>query len=142
MLAAAMERSKGWSHPIFRGECAMWRGILVKPYKGMPIRFNQGSAVKVCAANSADGAAVDKVAATTIDRAVLLGGQALANAFGSGEQGGSFSMHEEKSDHGNSTELSIGWVSGLQKIRFKQRNGNIQDHGCMVLDTAVSPVLR
>ncbi|MNK98535.1 hypothetical protein D3C87_1189030 [compost metagenome] len=142
MLAAAMERSKGWNHPIFRGEGAMWRGILVKPYKGMPIRFNQGSTVKVCAANSTAGVEVDKVAGTLIDRAVLLGGQALANAFGSGEQGGSFGMHEEKTDHGNSTEISINWVSGLQKIRFKQRNGNIQDHGCMVLDTAVSAIAR
>lgn len=142
MLSASIERSKGWNHPIFRGEGAMWRGILVKPYKGMPIRFNQGSTVKVCAANSATGVEVDKVAGTTIDRAVLLGGQALANAFGSGEQGGSFGMHEEKTDHGNSTEISISWVSGLQKIRFKQRNGNIQDHGCMVLDTAVSAVAR
>ncbi|MBW3798828.1 DUF4043 family protein [Aeromonas hydrophila] len=142
MLAAVAERAKGWNHPIFRGEGAMWRGILVKQYKGMPIRFNQGSAVKVCATNSATGVEVDKVAGTTIDRAVLLGGQALANAFGSGEQGGSFGMHEEKTDHGNATELSINWVSGLQKIRFKQRNGNIQDHGCMVLDTAVSPIGR
>lgn len=142
MLSASIERSKGWNHPIFRGEGAMWRGILVKPYKGMPIRFNQGSTVKVCAANSATGVEVDKVAGTTIDRAVLLGGQALANAFGSGEKGGSFGMHEEKTDHDNSTEISISWVSGLQKIRFKQRNGNIQDHGCMVLDTAVSAVAR
>ena len=142
MLAAAMERSKGWNHPIFRGEGAMWRGILVKPYKGMPIRFNQGSIVKVCAANSATGVEAYKVAETTIDRAVLLGGQALANAFGSGEQGGSFGMHEEKTDHGNATEMPISWVSGLQKIRFKQRNGNLQDHGSMVLDTAVSAVAR
>lgn len=142
MLASAMERSKGWNHPIFRGEGAMWRGILVKQYKGMPIRFNQGSTVKVCAANSTTGAEVDKVAGTLIDRAVLLGGQALANAFGSGEKGGSFGMHQEPADHGNSNEISIRWVSGLQKIRFKQRNGNIQDHGCMVLDTAVSAVGR
>ncbi|MFQ2467538.1 DUF4043 family protein [Aeromonas caviae] len=142
MLASAMERSKGWNHPIFRGEGAMWRGILVKQYKGMPIRFNQGSTVKVCAANSTTGAEVDKVAGTLIDRAVLLGGQALANAFGSGEQGGSFGMYQEPADHGNSNEISIRWVSGLQKIRFKQRNGNIQDHGCMVLDTAVSAIAR
>ncbi|ELI6420907.1 DUF4043 family protein [Aeromonas veronii] len=142
MQIAATERAKGWNHPIFRGEGAMWRGILVKEYKGLPIRFNQGSTVKVCDVNSETGMEVDKVAGTTIDRAVLLGGQALANAFGSGEQGGSFGMHEEKTDHGNSTEISIHWVSGLQKIRFKQRNGNIQDHGCMVLDTAVSPVGR
>lgn len=142
MLSAALERGKGWNHPLFRGQGAMWRGILIKPYEGMPIRFNQGSTVKVCAANSADGATVSKTAATTIDRAVLLGAQALANAFGSGKEGGAFNLHEEKTDHDNSTEISIGWTSGLQKIRFKQKNGNLQDHGCMVLDTAVSPVTR
>ena len=142
MLAAVTVRSKGWNHPIFLGEGAMWRGILVKPYKGMPVRFNQGSLVKVCAADSATGVEVDKVAGTTIDRAILLGGQALANAFGSGEQGSSFGMFEEKTDHGNATELSVRWMGGLQKIRFKQKNGNIQDHGCMALDTAVSPIVR
>ncbi|MCZ0750119.1 phage capsid family protein [Aeromonas enteropelogenes] len=142
MLAAVTERSKGWNHPIFRGEGAMWRKLLVKPYEGMPIRFNQGSNVKVCTANSEIGIAAESTAKTTIDRAILLGGQALANAFGSGEQGGAFGMHEEKTDHGNATELSIHWISGLQKIRFKQKNGNVQDHGCMVLDTAVSPVVR
>ncbi|WP_429056705.1 DUF4043 family protein [Aeromonas jandaei] len=140
MLAAVTERSKGWNHPIFRGEGAMWRKILVKQYEGMPIRFNQGSAVQVCAANSEEGMESTKMAGTTIDRAILLGGQALANAFGSGEQGGSFGLHEEKTDHGNATELSVRWMSGLQKIRFKQKNGNIQDHGCMVLDTAVSEI--
>ncbi|MCH7373792.1 DUF4043 family protein [Aeromonas sp. MR19] len=142
MLLAATVRGNGWKHPIFRGEGAMWRKILVKPYEGMPIRFNQGSTVKVCAANSATSVEADKVAGTTIDRAIMLGGQALANAFGSGEQGGSFGMHEEKTDHGNATEMSIRWMSGLQKIRFKQKNGNLQDHGCMALDTAVSPVGR
>ncbi|KAL8195928.1 UNVERIFIED_CONTAM: hypothetical protein K2H54_000128 [Gekko kuhli] len=96
-----------------------------------------GSTVKVCAANSASGVEVAKTAGTTIDRAVLLGGQALANAFGSGEEGGAFNMHEEKTDHGNSTEISVGWISGLQKIRFEQKNGNVQDHGCMALDTAI-----
>ncbi|EKB22375.1 hypothetical protein HMPREF1170_02637 [Aeromonas veronii AMC35] len=142
MLAAVTVRGKGWNHPIFLGEGAMWRGILVKPYKGMPIRFNQGGIVKVCAAESTTGVEVDKVAGTIIDRAILLGGQALANAFGAGEQGSSFGMFEEKTDHGNATELSVRWMGGLQKIRFKQKNGNIQDHGCMVLDTAVSPIVR
>lgn len=142
MLAAAMERSRGFNHPLFRGESAMWRGILIKPYNGMPIRFNQGSTVQVCAANSGNGASVAKTAGTTIDRAILLGAQALANAFGSGVEGGTFNQHEEPSDHGNSTEHSISWTGGIQKIQFKQRSGNLQDHGCMALDTAVSPIGR
>ena len=142
MLTSAVERGKGFNHPLFRGQSAMWRNILVKPYKGMPIRFNQGSTVKVCAANSADGATVDKTAATMIDRAVLLGGQALANAFGSGLDGSSFGLKEVKEDHDNSTEVSINWMSGLQKIRFKGRDGNLQDHGTIALDTAVSATAR
>ncbi|MBM7455177.1 N4-gp56 family major capsid protein [Oceanisphaera litoralis] len=138
LTASAMERSRGFSHSIFRGQCAMWRNILIKPYKGMPIRFNQGSTVQACTANSATGVESAVTAGTTIDRAVLLGGQALANAFGSGKDGGAFNMHEEMSDHENGTELSIGWINGLKKIRFKQRDGLVQDHGAMALDTAVS----
>lgn len=138
LTASAMERSKGFAHNIFRGQCAMWRNILIKPYKGMPIRFNSGSTVQACTSDSAAGTESAVTAGTTIDRAVLLGGQALANAFGSGKEGGAFNMHEEKTDHDNSVELSIGWINGLRKIRFKQRDGNVQDHGAMVLDTAVS----
>lgn len=138
MLASAVERGKGFNHPLFRGQCAMWRNILIKPYKGMPIRFNQGSTVNVCAANSADGTETQVTAATTIDRAILLGAQALANAFGSGKEGGAFNLNEEQTDHKNSTELVISWMNGLAKLRYKQKNGYVQDHGCMVLDTAVT----
>lgn len=138
MLASAVERSKGFNHPLFRGQSAMWRNILVKPYKGMPIRFNQGSTVNVCTANSADGTETQVTAATTIDRAILLGAQALANAFGSGKEGGAFNLNEEKTDSGNATELVISWMNGLAKMRYKQKNGYVQDHGCMVLDTAVT----
>ena len=138
MMAAAMERSKGFNHPIFQGGGAMWNNILVKKYKGMPIRFNQGSTVNVCTANSADGTETQVTAGTIIDRAVLLGAQALANAFGSGTEGGAFNMNEEKTDHKNGTELVISWMNGLSKLRYKQKNGNIQDHGCIALDTAVT----
>ena len=137
LVANAMDRSKGWDHPLFRGEKALYRNILVRQYTGMPIRFNQGSTVNVCAANSTDGTETQVTAGTTIDRAVLLGAQALANAFGSGIEGGSFNLHQEKTDHENTTEISVGWISGLKKIRFQQRNGNMQDHGCAVLDTAI-----
>ena len=138
MLASSVERGKGFNHPLFRGQSAMWRNILVKPYKGMPIRFNQGSTVNVCTANSTDGAETQVTAATTIDRAILLGAQALANAFGSGKEGGAFNLNEEQTDHKNATELVISWMNGLAKLRYKQKNGYVQDHGCMVLDTAVT----
>ncbi|MEC6498263.1 DUF4043 family protein, partial [Escherichia coli] len=71
----------GFNHPLFKGECAMWRNILVRKYAGMPIRFYQGSKVLV-SKNDLTATTEEKQAATNIDRAMLLGAQALANAYG------------------------------------------------------------
>ena len=73
-----------------------------------------------------------------VDRGILLGGQALANAYGSGEWGSPFSLHTEKTDHENTTETSIRWINGLKKIRFRQKDGYVQDFGTIAVDTAVS----
>lgn len=43
MMTRAVNRSKGFNHPLFKGECAMWRNILVRKYAGMPIRFYKDS---------------------------------------------------------------------------------------------------
>ncbi|TXR04650.1 DUF4043 family protein, partial [Escherichia coli] len=47
MMTRAVNRSKGFNHPLFKGECAMWRNILVRKYAGMPIRFYKDSKVLV-----------------------------------------------------------------------------------------------
>lgn len=137
MMTRAVQRSKGFDHPLFKGECAMWRNVLVRKYGGTPVRFNAGS--KVLVSNN-DLAATTKIitTGTTIDRAMLLGGQALANAYCTGDGGGFFGYNEEKVDHGNGTEVSIRWINGLKKIRFKQKDGRVNDHGVMVVDSAVT----
>ncbi|HDL6510110.1 TPA: N4-gp56 family major capsid protein [Yersinia enterocolitica] len=137
MLTRAMQRSKGFNHPLFKGECAMWRNVLVRKYGGTPIRFNSGSTVKV-SNNDLTATTKDITTSTLIDRAMLLGGQALANAYGVGEGGGFFGYHEEKVDHGNGTEVSIRWINGLKKIRFQQKDGRVNDHGVIVVDSAVT----
>jgi N4-gp56 family major capsid protein len=135
MMASAMNRSKGFDHPLFKGQCAMWRNILVRQYGGMPIRFYTGDTVTV--SNNDNAATTTQVTAgTNIDRAILLGGQAMALAFGA-QNGGSFNYHEEPTDHGNSTEISISWINGMKKIRFANKYGKVNDLGVMVLDTAV-----
>lgn len=137
MMVRAVNRSKGFDHPLFKGECAMWRNILIRKYSGMPIRFNTGSTVAV--SNNDNVASVsNKTAGTTIDRALLLGGQALGNAYGTGEAGGHFGYHEEKVDHGNGAEISVSWINGLKKIRFQQKDGRVNDHGIMVVDSAIT----
>ena len=137
LTANALNRANDFDHPVFRGECAMRGNILVKKYKGTPVRFNQGSVVNV-AQNNNDATETTVQVATTVDRAMVLGGQALANAYGKTSGGNSFSIHQEKTDAGNRTETTIGWMNGLKKIRFRDKFGRLNDHGVMIMDTAVS----
>ncbi|HBC1012613.1 TPA: N4-gp56 family major capsid protein [Escherichia coli] len=135
MMTRAVNRSKGFNHPLFKGECAMWRNVLIRKYAGMPIRFYQGSTVLV-SENNNTATTKPVTASTNIDRAILLGAQALANAYGQ-KSGGHFNMVEKKTDMDNRTEIAISWINGLKKIRFPEKNGRMQDHGVIAVDTAV-----
>ncbi|EDT3088982.1 DUF4043 family protein, partial [Salmonella enterica subsp. enterica serovar Newport] len=73
---------------------------------------------------------------TNIDRAMLLGAQALANAYGQ-RNGGHFNLVQKKTDMDNRTEIAIDWINGLKKIRFEDKTGRMQDHGVIAVDTAV-----
>lgn len=138
IAAEAIERSKGLNHPAFGGlKKAFWNGILVTTYPGMPIRFNQGSTVTV-STNTDSAATAQVTAATTIDRAILVGAQALASAYGNTGAGQFFGYHEEKTDHENSSETSVRWIQGISKVRFGNQAGRVNDYGVMVLDSAVS----
>ena len=136
LQAAASTRKQGFNHQIFSGDCFMWRNILVRQYK-KPVRFNAGDQVKV---SNNDNAATTRLATagTTVDRAILLGGQALANAYGKTSSGAQFGMSTESIDHGNSREIVIQWMNGLKKVRFKSRSGRMNDFGAAVLDTAIT----
>ncbi|ECD7244801.1 N4-gp56 family major capsid protein [Salmonella enterica] len=135
MMVRAVNRSKGFNHPLFKGECAMWRNILVRKYAGMPIRFYTGSKVQV--SNNDLAATTQQIEVkTNIDRAMLLGAQALANAYGQ-RNGGHFNLVQKKTDMDNRTEIAIDWINGLKKIRFEDKTGRMQDHGVIAVDTAV-----
>ncbi|UKA12680.1 N4-gp56 family major capsid protein [Photobacterium damselae] len=137
MVAQALTRRSTFNHPVLKGDCLMRNNILVRKYKGMPIRFNQGSAVSLC--QNDNGASTTLVEArTTVDRAMLLGAQAVANAWGATESGNSFKYTEKKVDHDNNTEVSIAWMNGVKKIRWQDKSGRINDHGVIVLDTAIT----
>lgn len=136
LMARAMARGRGFNHAVFKGDVIMWRNILVRQYK-KPVRFYAGDTVSV---SNNDKAATTKLvtAGTDIDRAILLGGQALANAYGKTDSGNHFHMSTEKTDHGNANETAIVWMNGCKKVRFSDRVGRVNDFGTMVLDTAVS----
>ena len=140
LQANVERRSKGFSHRIFIGECVMWHNILVRKMS-RPIRFTTGSTVTV-SNNDADATTTTATAGTNIERAILLGGQAIADAYGrAGEKsmgGHHFYHHSELVDHGNRLEQSIAWMNGKKKIRFRGTDNRINDHGVAVLDTAVA----
>ncbi|AVQ84286.1 phage capsid family protein [Variovorax sp. PMC12] len=148
--AAASARARlAKDHPLFLGDAGLWQGILlVKMPK--PIRFYAGDVLRYCAAYDSEvetdalvpAAFADKFA---IDRAILLGGQALAQAFAASEHSGMpFFWSEEPGDHGDKLELLIGAILGMSKIRFAVDHGDevqFTDHGVTVLDTAV-PIIK
>jgi N4-gp56 family major capsid protein len=143
---ALARASKAGNHPLFLGECGIWNGILIMKMP-KPIRFYAGDEIKYCAANDSEAETVGLVPASfgtthAIDRALLLGGQSLAQAFGSSRHGGMpFFWKEKEFDHDDKMELLIGAIQGLSKIRWLVDQGNgtkhYTDHGVTAIDTAV-----
>jgi N4-gp56 family major capsid protein len=140
LQANSIARGSYFKSPIFTGESFLWNNILIKKAR-RPVTFAAGSSVSVCT-NTANAATTNVTATVAVDRAILLGAQALADMYGmsgnANEGGYHFSTHTEKTDHENALEHSISWMNGKAKIRFEGANGFISDHGVMVLDTARS----
>lgn len=135
----------GSKHPLFKGEVGMWNGILVKKLN-RAIRFNAGQAVKhVLEANKATGTetSTNIPAAVTagqfaVDRAILLGAQAMGNAYGKNK--GSdyhFDWLENKYNFERALEVGADCMGGKAKLQFLL-NGAKKDHGVIALDTVVS----
>lgn len=145
---ALARASKAKSHPLFLGEVGLWNGVLICKMP-KPIRFYAGNEIKYCDSHTSEtetGVLVPASFGTThaVDRALLLGGQALAQAFAAApdKKGGMpFFWSEEEFDHGDKMELLIGAIQGMAKVRWKVDQGNGQkhftDHGVIAIDTAV-----
>ena len=145
--ANAMARaSKAENHPLFLGEVGLWNGVLICKMP-KPIRFYAGSTINYCVDHASELETSCVVPASfgmthAVDRALLLGGQALAQAFASSEHGGMPYFWSEKDfDHGDKRELLIGAIQGLSKVRWLVNQGNgvkhFTDHGVIAIDTAV-----
>ena len=143
---ALARASKAKQHPLFLGECGLWNGVLIMKMP-KPIRFYAGDTISYCTSHTAETEATATVPAgfgTThaIDRAILLGGQAIAQAFAASGHGGMpFFWSEEAFDHGDKMELLIGAIHGISKVRWLVDQGNgvkhYTDHGIVAIDTAV-----
>ena len=143
---ALARASKAKQHPLFLGECGLWNGVLIMKMP-KPIRFYAGDAISYATSFTAETeavATVDAAFGTThaVDRAILLGGQAIAQAFAASGHGGMpFFWKEKEFDHGDKMELLIGAIQGISKVRWRVDQGNGEkhytDHGIVAIDTAV-----
>lgn len=143
--ALARANQSGKRHPLFLGEAGLWNGfLLIKMPR--PIRFYAGDTIKYCAAADSEtesSAIVPASFGTThaIDRSVILGGQAIAEAFASSDKTSiPFFWSEKLLDHDDKAELLIGAIRGVSKIRFDVDTGagkEITDYGVTVVDTAI-----
>lgn len=145
--AQAMARGQqAKNNPVFMGDALLWRGILIIK-QPRPIRFYAGDPINWCASTTASTETttdlVPSAFGTTyaVDRAILLGGQALAEGYGKHNRSlGSFFTEEEWSNFHNDYEYLIGEIAGRSKIRFLVDHGEslqYTDNGVAVFDTAV-----
>jgi N4-gp56 family major capsid protein len=137
MQNAFERKSQGVKHPLFDAyETIMWNGVLIKRMNRYAIRFGTGDSV-VTDTGGADGGtyteSVVSVASPT-DRAIIVGAQALAKAYGKSGSDYFYDWSEEKVDHGNAVEIVASLMSGCSKIRFKV-DGQDTDFGVAVVDS-------
>lgn len=137
MQNAFERKSAGVKHPLFDAyETLMWNGMLIKRMNRYAIRFNTGDNVVVDTGGTDGGTYTESnvAAAQPIDRAIILGAQALAKAYGKSRSDYFYDWSEQEVDHGNAVEIVAGMMGGASKIRFRIDNVDT-DFGVAVLDS-------
>ncbi len=134
----AFERkSAGVKHPLFDAyETIMWNGVLIKRMNRYAIRFAAGDSV-VKDTGGSDGVTYTESTVQTaqpVDRAIIVGAQALAKAYGKSASDYFYDWSEKEVDHGNSIETVTAAMTGSAKIRFKI-DGADTDFGVAVVDS-------
>jgi N4-gp56 family major capsid protein len=142
---AAARSTNAKMNPIFRGDAGIWDNILILKMP-KPIRFYAGNIIRYCADPTTEVESTATVPASfgtgfAVDRALLLGAQALAQAFGKESRSGvPFFWSEKLLDHDDKLEVLIGMIAGMSKIRFLVDQDGVQlptDNGVIAIDTAV-----
>lgn len=149
MQASAFARAnQAKQHPLFMGEVGLWNGFLIIKMS-KPIRFYAGDTIKYCDSYTSETESSVVVPASfgdnfAVDRSLILGGQAVAEALASsGKSGIPFFWSEKELDHGDKWELLIGAIRGVSKIRFDVDRGDgnqFTDYGIIAVDTAVPTI--
>ena len=132
-------RERGSKNPLFTGEPGLWNGVLIRKTQ-RAIRFLPGDTVTV-AQNTANYQTTTQTVPTltanhSVDRALLLGAQAMGEVWGKDSGSGAhMRWYEEITDHGAKYEGSVAGMLGMSKLRFKDVNNVMTDHGVYAIDT-------
>jgi N4-gp56 family major capsid protein len=111
---AAMTGDGSKDNPIMTGALGMYNGVVLHESTRITPGVNSGTGATVAGSR----------------RAVLMGAQAGAIAFGKGQSFDNFDWNEELFDYGNKLGVEAGLIHGLKKLRF-----NNADFGTLVLST-------
>ena len=137
MQNAFERKSSGVKHPLFDSyETIMWNGVLIKRMNRYAIRFNAGDSV-ISDTGGGDGKTYTETTLTAsapVDRAIIVGAQALAKAYGKSRSDYYYDWSEESVDHGNAVEIVAALMTGCSKVRFKV-DGEDTDFGVAVVDS-------
>lgn len=135
-------------HPLFAGEVGMWNNILVKKQGRQVIRYITGDlAPHITSANEATAtetnATIPTLTGFCVERAILMGAQALIDVYGKQSQSGYYyAWLEEKTDFDNGLEICAAGMGGKAKVRFSYPDvsgtAKPTDHGVLVFDTAAA----
>lgn len=143
--AALVRAGQAKQHPIFRGDVGIWGNFIIRKMP-RPIRFYAGDNINYCARYDSETESQVKVPASfgskfAVDRSIILGGQAIGEAFAKSKNSGMpFFWSEKEMDHGDKAELLIGSVRGVSKIRFAvdtDLGTEFTDYGITTVDTVV-----
>lgn len=137
----------GKKHPLFTGEAGLWHNILVRK-TDRAIRHNPGDVVRYCTQAGQRTAAEANVTVPTlgagyaVDRALLLGAQALAHVYGKSSGSETFGSWEEQPyNFKRNTEVMGDVMCGKAKLRFEMPNDVGDkiptDHGVIAFDTTI-----
>lgn len=118
--SAFARASQAKQHPLFLGDVGLWNGFIIRKMP-RPIRFYAGDTIKYCASHDSETESdliVPSNFGTTfaVDRSIILGGQAIAEAMAASDKSGvPFFWSEKDLDHGDKWELLIGAIRGTSK---------------------------
>jgi len=151
MQAAWARKSYGSKHPLFSGEPIMWNGILIRKLPKFAIRFLPSEVTKCTlvanrytAADTGDDTTVNGslTSGYGVERALLLGAQALANVYGRNQGSEThFNWLERKYNFERNLEVAGESMGGMAKLRFVFDDGagnkEPTDNGVFAIDSAV-----